>query len=176
MRLLFLSFVIIAPLLANQVDLEAEALTGFELEKYLGTWYEIARMDHSFERGMSHVTATYSLKENGDVEVINKGYLKRKEQWKTATGTAKFKGSPDVAALKVTFFWPFYAGYHVVELADDYSYALVAGDSEKYMWILSRTPTISDEVWQLLIQKASSLGYTTSKLVLVDQYPLEDQP
>lgn len=176
MRLLVGSLALITSIFSDQIDLEQEAITGFELEKYLGTWYEVARMDHSFERGMSHVTATYSLKENGDVAVVNKGYVREKDAWKTATGYARFKGEPDVAALKVTFFWPFFGGYHVVELAEDYSYALVAGDSEKYLWILSRTPKISDEIWQLLIQRASSLGYSTSDLILVDQDPIEIQP
>ena len=175
MRTFLLSMLFISSLFSNQFNMEAEAISGFELERYLGTWYEIARMDHSFERGMSQVTANYSLKENGDVQVINKGYVKEKGKWKTANGTARFKGAPDVAALKVTFFWPFYGGYHVVELAEDYSYALIAGDSPKYLWILSRTPEISEEIWQLLIQRASALGYATSELIIVDQTPIDDQ-
>lgn len=156
------------------MDFETESVTDFELDKYLGTWYEVARMDHSFERGMSHVTATYTLGEDDRVNVLNKGYVKEKSKWKEANGHAKYKGASSTGAFKVTFFWPFYGGYHIVELAEDYSYALVAGDSEKYLWILSRTPQISEDVWQLLIGRASELGYTTSDLILVDHEPLAE--
>lgn len=176
MRPLIISLMFISSLFSDQIDLEAEAVQGFELDRYLGTWYEVARMDHSFERGMSHVTATYTLGEDDRVNVLNKGYVKEKSKWKEANGQAKFKGESSIGAFKVTFFWPFYGGYHIVELAEDYSYALVAGDSEKYLWILSRTPQISDDVWQLLIGRASELGYTTSDLILVDHEPLADQP
>lgn len=176
MRHILMSVMFVSSIFSDQINLEAEAVTNFELQNYLGTWYEVARMDHSFERGMSHVTANYSLGEDGRVEVLNKGYVKEKSKWKEANGHAKFKGLETTGAFKVTFFWPFYGGYHIVQLAEDYSYALVAGDSEKYLWILSRTPQISEEIWQQLIEKASSLGYATQDLIIVDHEPLADNP
>jgi len=146
-----------------------EAVQGFDLNEYLGTWYEIARLDHSFERGLDAVTATYSLKENGKVRVLNRGYKTKSSKWKTATGSAKYASEASVGAFKVTFFWPFYGGYNIVLLADDYSYALVAGDSENYLWLLSRTPEISVDTQELMLEKARSLGYDVSKLIYVDQ-------
>lgn len=161
---------------ADSPDYLAESVTGFELEKYLGTWYELARMDHRFERGMSHVTATYSLKPNGNVKVLNQGFVKSKNKWKSASGYAKYLDAPNVGAFKVTFFWPFFGGYHIVELAEDYSYALVAGDSENYLWILSRTPEVSEDIWTSLLQRARTLGYDTDALIKVDQEPMAGMP
>jgi apolipoprotein D and lipocalin family protein len=154
----------------------AESVRDFRLESYLGTWYELARMDHRFERGMSHVTATYSMKSNGKVKVLNKGYVKSKSKWKSASGFAKFMETPDVGALKVTFFWPFFGGYHIVELADDYSYALIAGDSNKYLWILSRTPTLPEQVYTKLLTRARNLGFNTDELIFVDQASTPENP
>jgi len=154
---------------AGGAEMIDEVVQDFELDSYLGTWYEIARLDHSFERGLEAVTATYSLKDNGSVRVLNRGYKTKSTKWKTATGSAKYASEANMGAFKVTFFWPFYGGYNIVLLADDYSYALVAGDSENYLWLLSRKPKISADTQELMLERARSLGYDVSKLIYVDQ-------
>ena len=105
-----------------------QPVSGFQAERYLGTWYEIARLDHSFERGMSRVTAEYRKRDDGGLEVINRGYLADSKTWKEARGKAYFVDSPDLGYLKVSFFGPFYGSYVVFELdQQDYRYALVSG-------------------------------------------------
>jgi apolipoprotein D and lipocalin family protein len=142
----------------------------FELERYLGTWYEIARLDHRFERGLSQVSATYSMRPDGGVDVLNRGYDRQKEKWKEAKGRAYFTGDPDVGQLKVTFFWPFYAGYNLIEIdRDNYSYALVCGPDRKYLWILSRTKELDDMVVQRLLATARDLNFATDELIFVEQ-------
>ena len=143
---------------------------NFDLDRYLGTWYEIARLDHRFERGLSEVSATYSKRSDGGVDVINRGFNSQANKWKEAKGRAYFIGEPDVARLKVTFFWPFYGGYNVIELdQENYSYALICGPNKKYLWILSRTKKLDEAVTEALIDKAKALGFTTSELILVKQ-------
>ena len=145
-----------------------EPVTGFELDRYLGTWYEIARLDHRFERGLSDITATYSLREDGGVHVVNRGYKSESGEWDEAVGKAYFVGAPDVGHLKVSFFGPFYGGYNVIELdKTGYQYALVAGPDRSYLWILSRTPEMSPDSLQKLIGKADGLGFATSELIFV---------
>ena len=142
----------------------------FDLDRYLGTWYEIARLDHRFERGLNRVSANYNKRSDGGVDVLNRGYNNETGEWKEATGRAYLLGSPQTASLKVTFFWPFYAGYHVIELDhQDYSYALVSGPDRDYLWILSRTPTLDKTIRQRLVDKATRLGFATSDLIFVDQ-------
>ena len=155
--------------LVSAAEMVDSAVKNFDLDRYLGTWYEIARLDHSFERGLSQVTATYSLKDNGMVRVLNRGYSDKKSNWRSATGVAKFTGDVHVGALRVSFFRPFYGGYNVVSLAEDYSYALVAGDSNKYLWILARSPELPVDIVAGLMDKARSLGYDTDALIFVDQ-------
>ncbi len=150
-----------------------QPVTQFELDRYLGTWYEIARLDHRFERGMTHVTATYSLKENGDVKVLNRGYVTKKETFKQAAGRAKFVEGDNLGYLKVSFFGPFYGSYVVFELDDNYQYAFVSGPDTSYLWLLSRTPTISDEVKQRFLSAAQKYGFDTNQLIWVNQTPLE---
>jgi apolipoprotein D and lipocalin family protein len=144
-------------------------VTGFDLQRYLGTWYEIARMPASFENGLCGVTATYSLRPDGKVKVLNQG---RKGSLtgprSTATGKAKFAGDPATAHLKVSFFGPFYADYIVVELGPEYSYALVISSSE-YAWILSRTPVLDQQILTRLVEKTGSLGIDTSRLIMTPQ-------
>jgi apolipoprotein D and lipocalin family protein len=144
-----------------------EPVTGFEVERYMGRWYEVARLDHRFERGMEQVTASYSLRPDGTVEVINRGYRADQGKWSEASGTAKFLGAPDVAALKVSFFGPFYGGYNVVDLDPGYQHALIAGPDTSYLWILSRTPTPPPAEVERLVAKAASLGYDTRALIFV---------
>jgi len=141
---------------------------NFKLEKYLGQWYEIARLDHSFERGLSQVTANYSLRDGG-VRVLNRGYSEKEKKWKEAEGKAFFVKRPDQGYLKVSFFGPFYGSYVVFELDhDDYQYALVCGPNKSYLWILARSPEIKQELKDILIAKAATLGFDTSKLIFVN--------
>ena len=143
---------------------------GFELDRYLGRWYEIARLDHSFERGLSHVTADYSMREGGGVRVLNRGYSEKKKEWKSAEGKAFFVNTPDQGYLKVSFFGPFYGSYVVFELDQkDYQYAVISGPKKSYLWILARKPEIEPELKNTLISKAAALGFDTTKLVFPDQ-------
>ncbi len=146
-----------------------EPVTGFELERYLGSWYEIARLDHSFERGLANVTAEYSLREDGGVTVLNKGYDGARLKWKEARGRAKFIGDPSTGSLKVSFFGPFWGGYHIIALdAEGYRWAMVAGPSRSYLWILSREPSLDPAVAADLVEKARRWGFETGKLIFVE--------
>jgi len=146
-----------------------QVVTEFELNRYLGNWYEIARLDHSFERGMSNVTASYSMRDDGGVSVINRGYKVDKGAWDEATGKAYFVGDVNVGQLKVSFFGPFYGGYNIVELdRDNYQYALVAGPDRSYLWILARSPDIDPKVLSMLVKKAQELNFPIDELIYVD--------
>jgi apolipoprotein D and lipocalin family protein len=144
-----------------------EPVSQFDTEQYLGTWYEIARLDHSFERNLERVTATYGLNEDGSISVLNKGFNTEKDEWRQAEGVAKPMGSSDIAHLKVSFFGPFYGTYAVFELADDYSYAFVSGYNTDYLWLLAREPDVSADVRQRFINESQALGFDTSKLIWV---------
>ena len=145
-----------------------QPVDGFELNKYLGTWYEIARLDHSFERGLEQVTANYSLRDDGGVKVINKGFNAIKNKWKQAEGKAYFVGEPDIGQLKVSFFGPFYGGYNIIELdKTNYQYSLVCGPNLSYLWILARDPQLDKTIVDKLVAKAKSLGFATDKLIYV---------
>ncbi|HMV80439.1 MAG TPA: lipocalin family protein [Leptospiraceae bacterium] len=147
-----------------------QPISNFQLEKYLGKWHEIARLDHSFERGLSNVTAEYSLKEDGSVKVLNRGFLDEKKIWKQAEGKASFVENKDKGYLKVSFFGPFYGAYIIFDLDNEkYQYSMVCGPDRGYLWILSRTPKISDDLKDRLIQKASASGFDTSKLIFPEQ-------
>jgi apolipoprotein D and lipocalin family protein len=147
-----------------------KVVTGFEADQYLGTWYEIARLDHAFERGLEKVTATYSKREDGGIKVINRGYDPVKQEWKEAEGKAYFVETPDIGKLKVSFFGPFYGGYNIIELDKSYyNYAMVVGPDKSYLWILSRTPQLSYPIKQHLISKAKHLGFDTDSLIYVAQ-------
>jgi apolipoprotein D and lipocalin family protein len=142
------------------------AVSSFDAKRYMGTWYEIARLPNSFEKLMTNVTATYSLKENGKVKVDNKGIANGKR--KQAIGKAFLAGAPDVGHFKVSFFGPFYADYVVVDLDENYTYALIASSPE-YLWILSRSSTLSKDVVDRLLEKAKALGFDTNKLYFTPQ-------
>lgn len=144
-------------------------VTGFELDRYLGKWYEIARLDHSFERGLEQVSAEYTPGEDGSVRVINRGYSP-KDGWKSAEGKARFVGPTDEGYLKVSFFGPFYGSYIVFGLdRDNYQYAFVSGNTTSYLWLLARTPTVSDEVKEQFLQQARELDFPVEELIFVDQ-------
>ena len=149
-----------------------EAIKDFELDRYLGTWYEIARLDHRFERGLEDVTATYSLREDGGVNVVNRGFNVGSNAWEEAEGKAYFVGEPTVGRLKVSFFGPFYGGYNIIELdRTNYAWSMVAGPDRSYLWILSRTPSIDPVIRDRLLSKAESLGFATDELI----FPTHDR-
>ena len=145
-----------------------QPVSHFELSRYLGKWYEIARLDHSFERGLSKVTAEYSLREDGGVRVINRGYHAKDQNWSEAEGKAYFVNTADKGYLKVSFFGPFYGAYIVIALDADYQHALVSGPDKSYLWVLSRTQQMPSPILDEFIAKAKSLGYPTEELIYVD--------
>lgn len=148
-----------------------EPVRDFELEPYLGTWYEIARLDHSFERGLSRVTATYSPREDGGVKVVNRGYDAEAGEWEEAVGRAYFIEEPNVGRLKVSFFGPFYGGYNVIALDEDYRWSLVAGPNRDYLWILARSPDLAEDVVADLVARAERLDFPTEELIYVSHQP-----
>jgi len=142
----------------------------FELNRYLGKWYEVARLDHSFERGLEQVTAEYSLRDDGGVRVVNRGYSPETKEWSEIEGKAYFVEAPHVGYLKVSFFGPFYASYIVFELdKENYQYAFVSGNSTSYLWLLSRTPHVNEALLTRFRERAGALGFDTKKLIYVEQ-------
>ncbi|MEN6625984.1 MAG: lipocalin family protein [Candidatus Sumerlaeia bacterium] len=144
-------------------------VTGFDAERYLGKWYEIARLDHSFERGLDRVDTIYSKRPDGSIAVLNRGYDPAKRRWREARGVARFRVSKDVASFRVTFFWPFSGGYHVIALDRDYQWALVAGSSRKYLWILAREPRLDSATYERLVGVAREAGFPVESLIRVEQ-------
>ena len=143
---------------------------NFKADKYMGQWYEIARIDHRFERGLSQVTANYSLRDDGGVKVVNRGYSAADKTWKESVGKAYFVNSKDQGHLKVSFFGPFYGSYIVFDLEpENYNYALISGPDKSYFWLLSRTPTMDAALQAALIDKAVALGFERDKIIMVDQ-------
>lgn len=146
---------------------------NFELNRYLGIWYEIARLDHSFERGLTHVTAEYSMRDDGGVRVLNRGYSAKDNAWKAVEGKAYFVEGADRGYLKVSFFGPFYGSYVVFGLDHEhYQYSLVSGPSKSYLWILARKPVLDEAIKTRLMEKAKATGFDTSKLIFV----VHDEP
>jgi apolipoprotein D and lipocalin family protein len=146
------------------------AVSPFDIQRYTGTWYEIARLDHSFERGLTNVSATYNLQTDSSVQVINRGYDPVKKAFKEAKGKAVFTGDSNTGSLKVSFFGPFYGGYHVIALDQaDYRWAMIAGPDTDYLWILSRDKQLSSDTKWALISQAKKLGFDTEKLIWVEQ-------
>lgn len=140
----------------------------FEVEKYMGRWYEIARLDHRFERGLTNVTAEYTLNENGFIRVVNRGYNSSENKWATVEGRAKLASSRNEASLKVSFFGPFYAPYKVVLLDSNYRYAMVVSCGTRYLWILSREKTVPDSIKQQFLITAENSGFKVSSLIWVE--------
>ncbi|MDH5436208.1 MAG: lipocalin family protein [Gammaproteobacteria bacterium] len=146
-----------------------EPVDEFELTRYLGKWYEIARLDHSFERGKNNVTAEYSLRDDGGVKVINRGYSISEKKWSQSEGKAYFVQTPDQAYLKVSFFGPFFGSYVVFELdKEEYQYAFVTGPDRSYLWLLSRTPTVSQELLDRFVEKSKASGFNTDALIIMN--------
>ncbi len=140
---------------------------NFNIERYLGKWYEIARLDHSFEKGLTSVIAEYSLRPDGGLRVINTGYSQKENKWKKIEGKGYFVDRQDVGFLKVSFFGPFYGSYIVFSLDRDYSYALVCGPDKSYLWLLARNSRIDDDLKKRLIDQANARGFDTEKLISV---------
>ncbi|QDP85989.1 lipocalin [Chryseobacterium sp. SNU WT5] len=146
----------------------ATAVQNFNSPKFLGKWYEVARFDYRFEKNMNNVTATYSKKDNGNIKVDNRGYDYVKNKWKESIGEAKFVKNDKIGELKVSFFKPIWAGYNVIDIDDDYKYALISGNNLDYLWILSREKTIPAVYKERFLAKAKSIGYNTDQLIWVE--------
>ena len=156
------------PCTACTKDFDNSTVKEFDLSRYLGVWYEIARYDHSFERGMDNTMAQYILQDDGKVVVLNTGW--KDGEFKLAEGKAKYPdpiGEP--GALRVSFFWFFYSDYNVMMVDDNYQISLVGSKAQKYLWILSRTPVPDPDLLQIVLDEAERRGYNTSELVWVDQ-------
>lgn len=149
-----------------KIPQNAKAIQGFDGEKYLGKWYEIARLDHHFEKNMSNATAVYSFNEDKSIQVINTGYDEKKKKWKSVTGQARFVNHPTEGRLKVSFFKPFWGAYNIIDLVE-YRYALVIGSNTNYLWILSREKEIPQEIKDRFLAKAQNLGFATENLIWV---------
>jgi len=144
-------------------------VNGFDQSAYLGQWYEIARLDNRFEKGMSQVTANYSLNQDGSIRVLNKGYVDAEQDWAEAEGRAVFVETSTLGHLKVSFFGPFYSSYIVFDLAEDYSHSYVTSRDKEYLWYLSRTPTVSDADKNRFIERVKALGFTYQDILFIDQ-------
>ena len=163
-KLLFVSLLTLAGCLGMPQTIEP--VDDFQLNSYLGKWYEVARLDHSFERGLQNVTAEYSLRSDGGVSVLNRGYSSEDKEWQEAKGKAYFVNNEDEGYLKVSFFGPFYGSYVVFEL-ENYQYAFVSGPNTDYLWLLSRTPNVSDEVIVKFETLAKKHGFDVNELIYV---------
>ncbi len=156
------------PMMACSKDFDNSTVKEFDLSRYLGEWYEIARYDHSFERGMDNTMAHYILQDDGKVVVLNTGWEDGK--FKLAEGKAKYLDPvDDPGALRVSFFWFFYSDYNVMMVDDNYQISLVGSKAQKYLWILSRTPVPDPDLLQMVLEEAQKRGYDTSELIWVDQ-------
>ncbi len=145
-----------------------QPVDNFILQKYLGKWYEIARLDHAFEKGLTQVSADYSLRDDGGVKVLNRGYSTKENSWKEVEGKAYFVRGSNQGYLKVSFFGPFYGSYIIFGLdRENYQYSLVCGPDKSYLWILARGPKIKESIKDMLIAKAAAAGFDTSKLIFV---------
>lgn len=151
----------------NRRSVDNTSVETFDLKSYLGRWFEIARLDHSFERGLSNCIATYTLKSDNTIRVLNQGWNNDNGKWTVSEGKAKTTKTPSL--LRVSFFGPFYSDYRILVIDPYYTYALVGSGSGKYLWILSRTPELDSGVCDMLIAEAQRRGYDTSQLIMVDQ-------
>ncbi len=149
---------------------DLKAVNNFDLNRYLGTWYEIARLDHRFERGLNNISADYTMNTNNSIKVINKGWNVTDQKWEQAEGKAYFVEQHDIGRLKVSFFGPFYGGYNIIDLdKKNYSYAMVTGPDKSYFWILSRTKQLPKATLEALINRAKVLGFPIDKFIFVNQ-------
>lgn len=174
MRILYYCLLVLLLASCSSLPEGAKVVDGVDANQYLGNWYEIARLDHSFERDLEQVTANYSQKADGSIKVLNKGFNAKKNVWKEAEGKAYFVDAPNkdgtfTGKLKVSFFGPFYGGYNIIALDKAYyNYAMITSGKE-YLWILSRTPQLTYPIKQALIAQAKALGFATEQLIYVKQ-------
>lgn len=173
MKTLFLPFLFALSLVLtgcadNKKPQHVTAVSDFKLPAYLGTWYEVARLDHRFEKGMEAINATYSMREDGGVRVLNKGYKTKEKEWSEAEGKAYFVEANDQGFLKVSFFGPFYGSYIIID-TDYKTYTMISGPDLSYFWILSRTPTLEKKTLERLLAQAKKVGFDTNKLIYTDQ-------
>lgn len=171
------TFALILLLLAGCVRVPegVTPINDFDINRYLGTWYEIARLDHSFERGLEKISADYSLRDDGGVTVINRGYDTEKKKWKQAEGKAYFVGESSVGQLKVSFFGPFYGGYNIIALdKKGYTYSMVCGPDRSYLWILSRSREMDALLLSELVSQAKELGFETDTLIYVKHEQMQN--
>ena len=167
----FVSLLVVALMLAGCAGYPktVRPVEGFDLERYLGKWYEIARLDHRFERGLINVSAEYSLNADGSVRVLNRGFNVEANEWEDAEGRAVFVEEPDMGYLKVSFFGPFYGSYVIFELDADYQYAFISGPDTSYLWLLSRTPVVDAAVYARFLERAGAAGFDVDELIRVEQ-------
>ncbi|HET6558517.1 MAG TPA: lipocalin family protein, partial [Prolixibacteraceae bacterium] len=150
--------------------IDKSTVKELDINRYMGTWYEIARFPHSFEKNLVGVTATYSLRDNGKIKVVNEGYKKTLDgKRSSAEGKAKIPDKSEPGKLKVAFFWNFYGDYYVLELDKDYQWVMIGSSSDKYFWILSRTPQMDPDTYNKLLSNARRRGYKLEKLIKVPQ-------
>lgn len=173
LKIITLSAVVIilsgCTILTTGLPANIKPINNFNLDQYLGTWYEIVRLDNSFERGLTKVTATYSMRDDGGVTVLNKGFNAKHDSWKEADGKAYFVQDDNVGHLKVSFFGPFYASYVVVDTdANHQQFSIVSGYNKDYLWLLSRTPTVSDEIKEKFMTLAKDKGFDMNELITVN--------
>lgn len=170
-----ITFLLLLTGCAAQLPKGIDPVQNFVVDRYMGTWYEVARLDHRFERGLSNVSATYTVRDDGDIDVLNRGFNEQKQAWSEAKGKAKFVRSVDEGFLKVSFFGPFFGSYVVFDLDDAYTQAYVSGNDRSYLWFLARQPTITDAQKEAFVKRAEALGFPVAELIFVDQ-SLGDRP
>ena len=167
---LFVILFLTIPAKSQKSMIDKTVVKELDIERYLGKWYEIARYDHKFERGLVGVTATYSYREDGKLKVVNAGYKESLDGERSeAIGKAKIPDPQFPSKLRVSFFWIFYGDYFVLELDENYQWAIIGSSTDKYLWILSRSPKIEKELFEELLKKLSDRGYDVSKLIMVEQ-------
>lgn len=154
---------------STTLDPDVVPVSNFEADRYLGQWYEIARIENRFEKNLNQVTANYSYRDDGGIKVVNKGYDNKKQKWKEAVGKAYFVDDETTGHLKVSFFGPIYGPYVVFELDANYQYSFVTNHNKKYLWLLSRQAQITPELKEKFIKRINAMGFKTDKLVWVEQ-------
>lgn len=170
MKFLLLITIILLQTACTGIPQGMQAVKSFESDRYLGTWYEIARLDHSFEQGLEQVSATYSMREDGGIKVVNKGYSTEDKEWQEAIGKAYFVDDKETGHLKVSFFGPFYGSYVIFKMDQiNYQYAFISSYNHDYLWLLSRTPQVNEKIKQDFIDTAAKYGFATEQLIFVEQ-------
>lgn len=169
MKKIFFILIALAFMFGCKTKKGLETVSPVDLDKYKGTWYEIARFDHSFERNLSCVSATYTIRKDGKIDVLNKGYNSKKDKWSEANGIAKVPNANIPGEIKVSFFRPFYGDYFIMKLDEDYNHVLVGSPTREYLWVLSRSKKMNDEVYADYIAFAEKKGFDVSKLLKINQ-------